>query len=123
MIILRKARFSRDDTYNKSLQSSANIVGRIVVGLAWVGLESDEPLPEKQITENYCKYLYKRAQNFFNKGDYVQALETFKQIHFMSWANVKAYLGASICFLKMDRPDDAKKSASEVFSVLGCTHN
>ena len=53
-----------------------------------------------------------------HKGDYVQALETFKQIHFMSWANVKAYLGASICFLKMDRPDDAGRLASEVFSVL-----
>ena len=106
----------------KGLQSSANILERVAVGLAWVGLESisdiDEPLPEKQITENYCEYLYKRAQNFFNKGDYVQALETFKQIHFMSWANVKAYLGASICFLKMDRLDDAGKLASEVFSAL-----
>ena len=106
----------------KGLQTSANIVERVAVGLAWVRLESisdiDEPLPEKQITDNYCEYLYKRAQNFFNKGDYVQALKTFKQIHFMSWANVKAYLGASICFLKMDHPDDAEKLASEVFSVL-----
>ena len=106
----------------KGLQSSANIVERIAVGLAWVGFEGisdiDEPLPEKQVTDNYCEYLYKRAQSFFNKGDYVQALETFKQIHFMSWANVKAYLGASICFLKMDRPDDAGRLALEVFSVL-----
>ncbi len=106
----------------KGLQSSANIVERIAVGLAWVGVESisdiNEPLPEKQVTDNYCDYLYRRAQNFFNKDDYVQALETFKKIHFMSWANVKAYLGASICFLKMDRPDDAGRLASEVFSVL-----
>ena len=106
----------------KGLQTSANLVERVAVGLAWVGLESisdiDEPLSEKQITDNYCEYLYKRAQNFFNKGNYAQALETFKQIHFMSWANVKAYLGASVCFLKMDRPDDAEKLASEVFSVL-----
>ena len=106
----------------KGLQSSANIVERIAVCLAWVGVESisniDEPLPEKHVTDNYCEYLYKRAQNFFNKGDYVQALETFKQIHFMSWANIKAYLGASICFLKMDRPDDAGKLALEVLSVL-----
>ena len=58
------------------------------------------------------------STKFFNKGYYVQALETFKQIHFISWANLKAYLGASICFLKLDRPDDAGRLALEVLSVL-----
>lgn len=67
----------------------------------------DEAMPEKTITDNYCSYLYKKAQNFFSKGDYGNALEAFREIHFLAWANVNAYLGASLCFLKMNKPDGA----------------
>ena len=108
----------------KGVQSSANIINKQAVGLVSVSLKDNniehigKSLSGKVITENYCSYLYKKAHNFFNKGDYGKALETFRQIHFMAWANVNAYLGASICFLKMDKPEDASKLASEVFSVL-----
>ena len=58
----------------KGVQSSTNIVENIAVGLVSVSMNSianlEEILPEKIITENYCSYLYKKAQSLFNKRDY-----------------------------------------------------
>lgn len=106
----------------QGVQSSTSLVENIAVGLVSASLNNiaslEEALPENIITENYCSYLYNKAQNSFNKGDYNKALETFRQIHFLAWANVNAYLGASLCFLKMDKPDDAGKLASELFTAL-----
>ena len=105
----------------KGLQTSANIIEHTAVGLVSASLNDvhiNETLSEKTITENYCSYLYKKAQNFFSKGDYGNALETFREIHFLAWANINAYLGASLCFLKMNKPDDAGNLASELFAVL-----
>lgn len=108
----------------KGVQTGANIINNQAVGLVSVSLDANnlehiaETLSEKAITENYCSYLYRKAQNFFNKGDYGKALETFRQIHFMAWANVNAYLGASLCFLKMSKHEDASRLALEVFSVF-----
>ena len=101
------------------LQSSANVIDKIAIALVYAPVNRSENIISNQlITENYCTYLYEKAQNSFSKGNYDLALETFRQIHYLDWANVKAYLGASFCFLKMNQTDDANKLASEVVLVM-----
>ena len=102
------------------LQSITRAIGDAVVGLVWVNRASlpAEPIPEGQITEGYCAFLYRRAQGLFNAGNFPEALAAFHQIHYMAWANAGAYLGASACFLQMGQPGDAGNLASEMAQVL-----
>ena len=102
------------------LQSFSRVVGDVAASLAWVDRASlsGEPIPERQLTDGYCAFLYRRAQGLFNAGKFPEALEAFHQIHYMAWANAGAYLGASACFLQMGQAEDAGNLASEMLQVL-----
>ena len=92
------------------------------VSLVWVKRgsvkEGSKIQSEFQFTEDYCKYLYKTANDLFNAKKFDEALKTFHQIHYMTWANIDAYIGASLCFLKMNQKEDAIKLTSELVNVF-----
>lgn len=104
------------------IQSFSKAIGDYAVSLVWVKRENvkadNTAKSETQLADDYCKYLYKTATDLFNAGKYDEALQTFHQIHYMSWANTSAYLGASACFLEMKQNDDAIKLASELVNVF-----
>ncbi len=106
------------------VQSQSANLGKEAVTLVWLADEAAKAaaelkLPAEAITADYCDVLYKRARELFERGNFPEALEVFHKIHYMEWANVEAYLGASTCFLKMDQKDDSGRLASELFSTLG----
>ena len=102
------------------IQSHSRIMDGVAVALAWAERSKlkAEPLSKTRLTEDYSKFLYDRAQKFFNEGKFAEALETFHQIHYMAWANVNAYLGAAECFLQMEKPDDAASLASDLVRAM-----
>ena len=132
---LNRKRFSNENAANYALlmsytgkikggiQSHSRAIGDdYAVSLVWVkrsalGEKINEP-SEIQLNEDYCKYLYKTANDLFKAKKFEAALMTFHQIHYMAWANISAYLGASVCFLKMDQKEDAIKLTSELISVF-----
>ena len=98
-----------------------NSIGKIVNGKAYYLVWSNNEkllLSEKEFNENYCSFLYEQAQNFFKEKKFNDALKTFHQIHYRAWADISAYLGASVCFLKMNQKDDAIKLTSELINVF-----
>ena len=132
---LNRKRFSNENAANYALlmSYSGKIKGGLqsfsraldndyAVSLVWVkrsAVKEDGNIKsEKQLTEDYCKYLYKTANDLFSAKKFDEALKTFHQIHYMAWANIDAYLGASLCFLKMNQKDDAAKLASELINVF-----
>ena len=102
------------------IQSHSRIIEGVAVALAWAERSKlkPEPLSKARLTEDYSKFLYDRAQELFKAGKFAEALETFHQIHYMAWANVKAYLGAAECFLQMEKPDDAGSLASDLVRAM-----
>ena len=131
---LNRERFSNENAANYALlmsysgkikgglQSFSKAIDNRAVSLVWVRRgavkENSEAKSETQLTEDYCKYLYKTANDLFNAKKFDEALKTFHQIHYMAWANTDAYLGASLCFLKMNQKDDAIKLTSELVNVF-----
>ena len=132
---LNRERFSNDNAANYALlmsyrgkikggiQSFSRAIGNdYAVSLVWVSRsalkENISEHSEKQLNNDYCKYLYKTANDLFNAKKFNEALKTFHQIHYMTWANIDAYLGASVCFLKMNQKDDAIKLTSELINVF-----
>ena len=131
---LNRKRFSNENAANYALlmsysgkikgglQSFSRAIENYAVSLVWVkrsAVKEDGNIKsEKQLTEDYCKYLYKTANDLFSAKKFDEALKTFHQIHYMAWANIDAYLGASLCFLKMNQKDDAAKLASELINVF-----
>ena len=113
-------RVSYEGHIGRGLQSASGVVGETAFGLVWVNRSSlpDKPISESQVTERYCKFLYNRAQELFKAGKFEDALTVFHQIHYMEWANVRAYLGAAECFFKMKQFEDAASLASEMVQVL-----
>ena len=87
------------------IQSYSRESGTYAVSLVWVNREAlqntgqtqtqDQRQYEAQILNDYSRYLYKQAHDLFKSGNFAEALKTFHQIHYMSWANTSAYLGAS----------------------------
>ena len=102
------------------IQSQTSIIDNIALGLVWTAKNNavNDSLSEHEIIDNYCKFLYDRAQKFFRNKDFANALKTLHQIHYMSWADISAYLGASYCFLQMNQKDDAAKLTLELIHVL-----
>ena len=132
---LNRERFSNENAANYALLMSyrGKIKGGIqsysravdnnyAVSLVWVKRnsvkEDSKTQSETQLTEDYCKYLYKTANDLFHAKKFDEALKTFHQIHYMTWANIDAYIGASLCFLKMEQKEDAIKLASELVHVF-----
>ena len=132
---LNRQNFPNDDAANYALlmsyrgkvkggiQSFSRAMGNnFAVSLVWgkgaVLKKNAASQPKNQLNDDYCKYLYKTANDLFHKKDFNGALKTFHQIHYRAWADVSAYLGASVCFLKMDQKEDAVKLASELINVL-----
>ena len=131
---LNRERFSNENAANYALlmsysgkikgglQSFSRAIDNRAVSLVWVRRsavkEDSEAKSETQLTEDYCKYLYKTANDLFNAKKFDEALKTFHQIHYMAWANIDAYLGTSLCFLKMNQKDDAIKLTSELVKVF-----
>ena len=131
---LNRERFANENAANYALlmsyrgkikggiQSFSKAIDNYAVSLAWVKRDnvndSNNAQSETQLTEDYCKYLYKTANDLFNAKKFDEALKTFHQIHYMAWANIDSYIGASLCFLKMDQKDDAIKLASELVNVF-----
>ena len=132
---LNRKRFSNENAANYALlmsyrgkikggiQSYSRAVdNKYAVSLVWVKRSTikkdSEAKSETQLTDDYCKYLYKTANDLFHAKKFDEALKTFHQIYYMAWANVDAYLGASLCFLKMNQKDDAIKLASELVNVF-----
>lgn len=111
------AGYALQSWYSSKLQYAARAEGAFAVSLVW-GKRDDAPIPQDEITGYYCSYLYDRANRLFSQKDFAGALEAFHQIHYLAWANVRAYLGASECFLMMGQKDDSARLASEVISVL-----
>ena len=104
------------------IQSFSRAIGHHAISLVWVrrkDINTEKTVKfENQLSDDYCKYLYKTAIDLFNSGKYDEALRTFHQIHYMAWSNVKAYLGAAACFLEMDRKEDAIKLTSELVNSM-----
>ena len=131
---LNRERFSNENAANYALlmsysgkikgglQSFSKAIDNRAVSLVWVRRDnvkdSNSAQSETQLTEDYCKYLYKTANDLFNEKKFDEALKTFHQIHYMAWANIDAYLGTSLCFLKMNQKDDAIKLTSELVKVF-----
>ena len=131
---LNRERFSNENAANYALlmsysgrikgglQSFSRAIDNRAVSLMWVRRgavkEDSNAKSETQLTDDYCKYLYKTANDLFNAKKFDEALKTFHQIHYMTWANIDAYLGASLCFLKMNQKDDAIKLTSELVNVF-----
>lgn len=113
---------SYKDRIKGGIQSFSRAVGDYAVSLVWAKRENitagNTAKYESHLTDDYCKYLYKTAADLFSAGKYDKALQTFHQIHYMSWANTGAYIGASACFLEMKQNDDAIKLASELVNVF-----
>ena len=98
--------------------SSANrIINGTAFSLVW-SQKINSPMNEKDFNENYCEYLYEQAQDLFASGKFQEALTAFHQIHYMSWANIDSYLGASACFMLMNQNTDAIKLANELLNVF-----
>ncbi|MBQ7560392.1 MAG: hypothetical protein IJS99_00970 [Synergistaceae bacterium] len=101
------------------IQSQTSIIDHSALSLVFTGKNNvPDSISKQEITNNYCKYLYEQAQNFFRKKDFVNALETLHQIHYMSWADISAYLGASYCFLQMSQKEDAAKLTLELINSM-----
>lgn len=103
------------------IQSQTSIINDSALSLVFTRKNNAPELladSKQEITNNYCKYLYEQAQNFFRKKDFVNALETLHQIHYMSWADISAYLGASYCFLQMSQKEDAAKLTLELINSM-----
>lgn len=131
---LDRKRFSNYDAANYALlmsyrgrikggiQSFSRAVGDYAVSLVWTKRENitagNTTKSETQLTDDYCKYLYKTAADLCSAGKYDKALQAFHQIHYMSWANTGAYIGVSACFLEMRQNDDAIKLTSELVNVF-----
>lgn len=98
--------------------STANmIINGFAFSLVW-SQKINSPMSEKDFNKNYCEYLYEQAQDFFASGKFPDALRTFHQIHYMAWANIDSYLGASACFLLMKQNSDAIKLTNELLNTL-----
>ena len=131
---LNRERFSNENAANYALlmsysgkikgglQSFSKAIDNRAVSLVWVRRsavkEDSDAKSETRLNDDYCKYLYKTANDLFNAKKFDEALKTFHQIHYMAWANIDAYLGTSLCFLKMNQKDDAIKLASELVNVF-----
>ncbi len=100
------------------IQSQTSIIDDSALSLVFTAKNNAPELSEHEIMNNYCKYLYEQAQKFFSKKDFVNALEILHQIHYMSWADISAYLGASYCFLQMNQKEDAAKLTLELINTM-----
>ena len=100
------------------IQSLTSIIDDSALSLVFTAKNNAPELSEHEIMNNYCKYLYEQAQKFFSKKDFVNALEILHQIHYMSWADISAYLGASYCFLQMNQKEDAAKLTLELINTM-----
>ena len=131
---LNRERFANENAANYALlmsyrgkikggiQSFSRALDNRAISLVWVKRDNvkdnNQAQSERQLTEDYCKYLYKTANDLFNAKKFDEALKTFHQIHYMAWANIDSYIGASVCFLKMNQKDDAIKLTSELVNVF-----
>ena len=102
---------------NLKFNSATKIIGDTAFSLVWAN-KVRVPVDEKDFNRDYCEYLYQQAQNYFLSEKFPEALKTFQQIHYMSWSSIDSYLGAALCFLRMNQKDDAEKLTSELISVL-----
>lgn len=102
------------------LQSYSNIMEGTAVALVWADRSNlkAEPVSKGQLTGQYCTFLYSRAQELFKAGKFEDALAAFHQIRYVDGTNVRAFLGASECFLRMERPDDAGRLTLELIQAL-----
>lgn len=105
------------------VQSRSAVFGRTAYTLLWVEAMVKsrilaETLPEKSLTASYCEWLYRRGASLMEAGDCEGALRVFHKIHYLDWANVKAYLDAAECFLRVDRNDDGVRLARELLKRL-----
>ena len=103
----RRAKFS----------SSGKIIGGNAFGLVWAK-KIHAPMPAKDFNEKYCSLLYDEGQELFSSGRYAESAKKFRDVNYREWANVEAYLGASVCLLIMGSNDDAANLAGEVVRVF-----
>ena len=131
---LDRKRFSNYDAANYALlmsyrgrikggiQSFSRAIGYSAISLVWVrrtDIKTDYAIKaETQLSNYYCKYLYKTATDLFNSGKYDEALRALHQIHYMAWSDINAYLGAATCFLKMGQKDNAIQLTSNLVNTL-----
>lgn len=106
---LNRERFDNENAANYALlmsyrgkikggiQSFSRVLDNCAVSLVWVRRgavkEDIDTQSERQLTDDYCKYLYKTANDLFNAKKFDEALKTFHQIHYMAWANIDSYIG------------------------------
>lgn len=106
------------------LQSAVQTSGTIGVGAVWVDSDSiadfRRHLPDNaEFAPVYCAELYATARIRMKAGDWMTALDLFKEIHDLKWTNIEAYLDAAECFDRTGDPAGAAKLLGEVWETLG----
>ncbi len=97
--------------------SAGKIVNDTAFGLVW-SRKVNAPMSGKAFGEEYNRFLYDEAQVLFSSGRYSEAVSRFRDVNYLEWRNVDAYLGAAVCLLAAGDDEGAGELAAEVVGVF-----
>ena len=97
--------------------SASKIINGTAFALVWSEKKTAE-LPDHELNERYCTYLYENALDYYASGKYNESMNAFRRIRYRSWGNREAYITASLFMSRMNQMKDAANLATEFMNVF-----